>query len=38
LAIVKEIAERHQGEVWVETNTNKGATFYISISNDLGVT
>ena len=35
LAIVKEITERHQGEAWVETNTNKGTTFYISISKDL---
>ena len=35
LAIVKEIAERHQGEAWAETNTNKGTTFYISISKDL---
>jgi len=37
LAIVKEIAERHQGQAWMETNTNKGTTFYITISKDLNV-
>jgi PAS domain S-box-containing protein len=35
LTIVKEIAEQHGGKVWVEPRTNKGATFYISISKNL---
>ncbi|MBW2615228.1 MAG: HAMP domain-containing histidine kinase [Deltaproteobacteria bacterium] len=37
LAIVKEIAKRHQGRVWVDTGTQKGTTFYISISKALEV-
>jgi K+-sensing histidine kinase KdpD len=37
LSIVKEIAQRHMGEAWVETNSEKGITFYISISKDLNV-
>lgn len=32
LAIVKEIAERHGGSAWVESNKNRGATFFISIA------
>jgi PAS domain S-box-containing protein len=35
LTIVKEIAERHGGKVWVEPKTSRGATFCISISKDL---
>lgn len=35
LTIVKEIAERHGGKVWVEPGTRKGTTFYISISKNL---
>jgi PAS domain S-box-containing protein len=35
LTIVKEIAEQHGGKVWVEPRTNKGTTFYISISKNL---
>jgi PAS domain S-box-containing protein len=35
LAIVKEIAERHRGKVWVESEPNRGATFYFSISRIL---
>ncbi len=35
LTIVKEIAERHGGKVWVEPRTGRGATFCISISKDL---
>ncbi|MBW1705888.1 MAG: HAMP domain-containing histidine kinase [Deltaproteobacteria bacterium] len=38
LAIVKEIAKSHQGRVWVETATQKGTTFHISISKVLEVT
>jgi PAS domain S-box-containing protein len=36
LAIVSEIAERHRGKVWAEAGKNQGATFYISLSKDLG--
>jgi len=35
LAIVKEIAEKHGGKAWAESNTNQGATFYISIAENL---
>jgi PAS domain S-box-containing protein len=35
LTIVKEIAERHGGKVWVEPRKKKGTTFYISISKNL---
>ena len=35
LAVVKEIAKRHHGRVWVDSPREKGAAFYISISKDL---
>jgi signal transduction histidine kinase len=35
LAIVKEIAERHRGKAWVESESNIGKTFYIRISKIL---
>jgi PAS domain S-box-containing protein len=35
LTIVKEIAEQHGGRVWIEPRTQKGTTFYISISKLL---
>jgi len=35
LAIIKEIAEQHGGKVWIEPRTEKGITFYISISKNL---
>ena len=35
LAIVKEIAAKHGGKAWAESNTNQGATFYISIAENL---
>lgn len=35
LAIVKEIAERHGGRAWVESGTEGGTTFSISISKDI---
>lgn len=35
LAIVKEIAERHGGIVWVEPEQKGGKTFYISISKSI---
>jgi signal transduction histidine kinase len=38
LAIIKEVAERHQGEAWMTKNGGKGASFYISVSKDLGTT
>jgi signal transduction histidine kinase len=31
LAIVKEIAEKHKGKVWLESNRNSGTIFYLSI-------
>ena len=37
LAIVKETAERHGGRAWVETNSNKGTTFHISILKDINI-
>ena len=35
LAIVKEIAQRYGGSVWVEPGADRGVTFYISISKSL---
>jgi signal transduction histidine kinase len=35
LAIVKEVAEQHSGKVWVESDPEKGTTFYISVSRCL---
>jgi signal transduction histidine kinase len=31
LAIVKSIAERHNGKVWVESQLGKGSTFYLMV-------
>lgn len=35
LAIVKEVAKKHLGKVWVESIPNRGATFSLSISRKL---
>jgi K+-sensing histidine kinase KdpD len=35
LATVKEIAERHQGSVWLEQSTVEGTTFSVAISKHL---
>jgi signal transduction histidine kinase len=35
LAIAKEAAKKHQGDVWVESLPHRGATFYLSISKRL---
>jgi signal transduction histidine kinase len=35
LSIVKEIAERHQGEVWAESGRPKGVTIFMSILKRL---
>ena len=35
LAILKEIAEKHKGDVWAQTGRGKGITFFVSISKNL---
>ena len=35
LTILREIAEKHRGEVWLEPDQKRGITFYISILKDL---
>jgi signal transduction histidine kinase len=35
LAIAKEAAKKHLGDVWVESAPHRGATFYLSISKSL---
>jgi signal transduction histidine kinase len=35
LAIAKEAAQKHLGDVWVESLPHKGATFYLSIAKRL---
>ena len=31
LSIVKTLVEMHDGEVWFESEENKGTTFYVSL-------
>jgi len=35
LTIVREIAEKHGGDVWLELGQERGITFYISLPKDL---
>ncbi|MDY0038977.1 MAG: PAS domain S-box protein [Desulforhabdus sp.] len=35
LNIVREIAERHGGRIWVEPGPRRGTTFFVSISKEL---
>ena len=35
LTIIREIAKRHGGDVWLELGQERGITFYISIPKDL---
>jgi signal transduction histidine kinase len=35
LAIAKEVAKKHLGDVWVESEPGQGATFYLSIARRL---
>ncbi len=38
LALVKSIVERHQGRVWLESELNKGSTFYIALPLQVSAT
>jgi len=35
LTIVKEVAKKHLGDVWVESAAGSGSTFYLSIARNL---
>jgi len=35
LSLVKQIAEKHKGKVWAESEENKGSIFYIELHNHI---
>jgi len=38
LAVVREVAKRHEGRAWIVSGAHRGKTFYISISKNLNPT
>ncbi len=37
LVICKEFVKKHEGEIWFETNTGKGTTFYFTVKNQKSI-